>query len=103
MQLVIIDSLVFPFLAPRSIGEARRNSGRLTALLHRLALWGGVAVVTNVERDGRVYGDPYLSMWVDKRVRLSLVDEGVVEACLSMPRGARRVRLRICEEGVLDF
>ncbi len=100
--LVVVDSIAYPFISPRSVGEARRSWGRLAALLKRLASWSGVAVVTNVERGGRAVGDPYTSMWVDVRVRLSPLGGGSVEALRLMPRSARACRLVIREEGVLD-
>jgi len=100
--LVVVDSIAYPFISPRSVGEARRSWGRLAALLKRLASWSGVAVVTNVERGGRAVGDPYTSMWVDVRVRLLPLGGGSVEALRLMPRSARACRLVIREEGVLD-
>ncbi|MEM2185876.1 MAG: AAA family ATPase [Thermofilaceae archaeon] len=101
VELVVIDSLAYPFAAPRSVGEARRAWGRMAAILKRLALWGGVAVVTNAVRDGRVVGDPYASMWVDRRLLLKPLGEGLVEASLVLPRSSS-CRLRLAEEGVLD-
>ena len=101
VQLVVVDSISYPFAFPRSVGEARRSWGRMAALLKRLALWGGLAVVASAERGGRVVGDPYASMWVDRRVRLEPLGGGLVEARLAVPWSPRGCRLRIAEEGVL--
>ena len=101
VQLVVVDSISYPFAFPRSVGEARRSWGRMAALLKRLALWGGLAVVASAERGGRVVGDPYASMWVDRRVRLEPLGGGLVEARLAVPWSPRRCRLRIAEGGVL--
>jgi len=101
--LVEIDSIAFPYISPRSIREARRNWGRLTSILKLLSQWGGIAVITNVERGDRSFGDPYTSMWVDTRVMLRPLGGGVVEAKVVMPRSPLSTRMRICEEGLLDL
>ncbi len=101
VQLAVVDSISYPFAFPRSVGEARRAWGRVAAVLKRLALWGGVAVVASAERSGRVVGDPYASMWVDRRVKLEPLGGGLVEARLALPWSPRRCRLRIAEGGVL--
>jgi DNA repair protein RadA len=101
VQLVLVDSIAFPFASPRSVGEARRAWGRMAAVLKRLALWGGLAVVVNAERGGRVVGDPYASMWVDKRVKLEPLGGGLVEAHLALPWSPGKCKLKIAEEGIL--
>jgi len=101
VQLVLVDSIAFPFASPRSVGEARRAWGRMVAVLKRLALWGGLAVVANAERGGRVVGDPYASMWVDKRVKLEPLGSGLVEARLALPWSPGKCKLKIAEEGIL--
>ena len=101
VQLVLVDSIAFPLASPRSVGEARKAWGRMVAVLKRLALWGGLAVVANAERGGRVVGDPYASMWVDKRVKLEPLGGGLVEARLALPWSPGKCKLKIVDEGVL--
>jgi DNA repair protein RadA len=101
VQLVLVDSIAFPFASPRSVGEARRAWGRMAAVLKRLALWGGLAVVVNAERGGRVVGDPYASMWVDKRVKLEPLGGGLVEAHFALPWSPGKCKLKIAEGGIL--
>ncbi|MEM2620922.1 MAG: hypothetical protein QXN22_06630, partial [Thermofilaceae archaeon] len=103
VNLVVVDSLAYALLSPRGVREARRAFGKAAELLKRLSLWGGVAVVTSAVRGDKVIGDPHVSMWVDFRVRLKPIGNGLVEASLEIPRSADTCRLVITDKGILDY
>jgi len=102
--LIILDSITPLFAVARSLGEARRQRGRMALLVSSMlehAFPGKVSVIiTNVEYRGRVFAHNYLLPFIKRIIRLAKTEEEI-KAEVVPPR--EEVKLYITESGVEEL